>query len=302
MRGAPNQRGVFEAANHLELRGNLSRRIFEVRNGPHRERFTLLLNQLLAQITSHQRLDTDLFALWKNMNAQIQNMSQQLGDTLAQSRSAQRELQNRLEQLETAISECLADGEEDTNTLRNTLAAEIRNSNDDNLADLREQLPAVKTHEEFIKFLLNLDRNRLLGLIFENLDILIDKLPERSGQIQLDYEQYQADAKAAQSPFREFTDAHYDALMQAYANSVAIDGYYLRDEDLMVLADMSDRGLVIYVENSDRPGHFVAAVNHNPQGYADVLEVFHKGLHYERANLIRPAVQPLLLARQDLTQ
>ena len=290
MHGSPNALGTFVANNHLTIRGNLSREIFAVRNGPHRERLILLLNALLVQIGSTQQLDGDMLTLWQNMNDQIRDLPQLLRDAWAKGQSVQVEVQKRLESIKVAVANLLLDGQESTHGLRILMRAEILKSNAINVVDLKEQLATVKTHEDFIQFLLSLDNTRRLNLIFENLHLLMDKLPENAGQIQLDYAQYQADAIATQSPFRAFTEANFDPLMRAYSNSIAQDGYYLRDEDLMVLADMTQRGLAIYVTDRDHRDRFVQAVNHNPRNYADIIEVFHQGEHYERANLVHPLV------------
>ncbi len=283
--GSPNRNGVFAADNHAAIRRDLSREVFERRNGPHRERFIFLLNALLIQIGSTQRLGQDMLALWKNMNSQIPGLPQLLKNVWEKSQTTQTDMQKRLEDIKIAIASLLLDGQETTHALRNLLRGEILKSNAINVVDLKEPVRNVTTHEEFIQLLLQLETSRLRELVFENLHLLMDKLPESAGQIQLDYAQYQAEATATQSPFRAFTEAHFDALMRAYSDSVAIEGYYLRDEDLRVLADMSQRGLVIYVADRDHRDRFVEAVNHNPQNYENVIEVFHQGDHYERAIL-----------------
>ncbi|HEX3763823.1 MAG TPA: DUF4157 domain-containing protein [Kofleriaceae bacterium] len=94
---------------------------------------------------------------------------------------------------------------------------------------------------------------------------------------------YAADNAAAQPIYPAIVDAHAVALRNAYADVVVQNGYFLRQEDMVVLADIEQRGLILYRRHDQHADQYSEVLRHNDG--VNPVHVFHTGDHYERSTL-----------------
>ena len=95
------------------------------------------------------------------------------------------------------------------------------------------------------------------------------------------YQQYKLDIAGMGGAFGVVVANGLAALVAAYARCVAIDMYYLRQEDLEVLADRDVKGLIIYQEHDLHPGRYREYLVYEAARGAGIIRVFHSGAHYE---------------------
>ena len=95
--------------------------------------------------------------------------------------------------------------------------------------------------------------------------------------------EYAANNAAAQPIYPAIVDAHVVALRNAYADVVVQNGYFLRQEDMVVLADIQQRGLILYRRHDQHANQYSEVLRHNAG--VNPVHVFHTGDHYERSTL-----------------
>jgi hypothetical protein len=107
---------------------------------------------------------------------------------------------------------------------------------------------------------------------------------ESLGGLVHDYRAYAADAGNVTAAFLPMVQRRSTDFRNAYATAVMDAGYYLRSEDMEVLADTQNRSLVIHRRDDRNPQRFINLPVYQP-GRSNPVRVFHSGVHWEHANL-----------------
>lgn len=128
------------------------------------------------------------------------------------------------------------------------------------------------------------DPTKDAAFIQVNLDTLLKKIEPGKLPASGNYHAALQTRIAAPNLTEEMVTANFDKLFGAYLEVIKNKTYFLRQEDLLSLADMKNEGLVIYREHDIEPQRVIEAVSHHPER-ATVKRVFHQGVHYQHAEL-----------------
>ncbi|MBA3542676.1 MAG: hypothetical protein H0T79_23875, partial [Deltaproteobacteria bacterium] len=165
--------------------------------------------------------------------------------------------------------------------LRQQLVTEILASNAGSDREVKAQLKELGTA----------DRRRTLrsvptSYLTKLIESCLDRLRPIAGSIPVLTELVVAhnshNAPMVEQVFGELVQAKSADFLAAYARAVEDPGYYLRDIDLEVMADVQQRALFIYRESDVHPGQFVEHTRHNTEA-GNPMQIYHAGAHYEHA-------------------
>lgn len=128
------------------------------------------------------------------------------------------------------------------------------------------------------------ESDRLRVMVEINLDKILESIgPEKLKAFTLyQASKHQRDENGGLTSV--FVEDKFNELFGAYIRLVQCATYFLRQEDLLSLADMRKEGLVIYREHDTMQGSAVETLSH-ASDRAVVRRIFHRGLHYEHAEL-----------------
>lgn len=162
------------------------------------------------------------------------------------------------------------------------LIIQFEQSTSDNDKECKIALKATKDLAK--KWDIIVKSDRLPVMIQTNLNTILDMInTDKLTSIQA----YTTSLQAHEESFNltaKLVENNFDKLFDAYAKIVRHMTYFLRQEDLLTLADMQNEGLVIYREHDNISGNAVEALSH-ASTRATVRRIFHRGVHYEHAEL-----------------
>lgn len=121
----------------------------------------------------------------------------------------------------------------------------------------------------------------LFTLIDEDLDKVLSRL---QNTVLAWRGPYQAVRNNPAPSIRDLVGAHANGLYDGYCDIIKEEGYFLREEDMRTLADEEGVGLVMYILSDREPGKVVEHISHET-GRENVRRVFHRGVHYQHAEL-----------------
>lgn len=153
-------------------------------------------------------------------------------------------------------------------------------TSDSKYRETREQLSEKESQEEKNTVI---RQSPLLGdMINEDLNRVLAKLGDTILQKK---EAYTAARAVPEASMLDLVNADKNDLYDGYRDIVKENGYFLRQEDMLTLADMEEVALSIYIADDQQHGRVVNAVSHGAER-ADVRRIFHRGVHYEHAELV----------------
>jgi hypothetical protein len=188
--------------------------------------------------------------------------------------------QRRQQTIEALYREMIGEQLTPTRVLSTSLIDEVLASNAQSDQLLKALLTSAASDEQRFSMLQGQDKTVLTKLILENIDLLVAL--SDNGDIQEQYAKYEQQLTMINHTYDSIIGHHYQALMNAYSKSVAVDGFYLRDVDLQVLADMQKKPLKLYRRSDLNVRQY--AVQTYGEWDGEPIEVYHRGAHYERAH------------------
>ncbi|MGA9379387.1 MAG: hypothetical protein WBV73_11525, partial [Phormidium sp.] len=300
MFGAPNARGIYIYHDPDEIRENLSQYINDfafLLSQRYQPLFLDILQRINTQLSQGKSLTGDDLKLWTSF-IKIDKLQDEM-------KKASAEHQQRIDgnrQMRDKMVEQYLKATRSNEELIDILINKIELSNAESDAILKQQLQEKTTIEEKRQLLLQQNETTLSRVVSNNLSQLYEFFKSNNNQeLSKLYEKYQeAVDSIPEFALQRVVQKYYEKLIEAYTAVLAIpaspqnDSYYLREEDLMTIADMKKRGLVIYRQQGrEFNEHLSYSVERG-----NVFRVFHSGVHYERAELVNSDQE----ATQDLEE
>ncbi|WP_198120265.1 eCIS core domain-containing protein [Massilia rhizosphaerae] len=243
-----------------------------------------LLRQIYLKVIAGEALTTDENTAWREFRA-IEGIEQRLHELLEAENQRYQRLGVERGRIAQAYLEGIAGESATFEPLRQFLVQEVLRSGAKSDAEARAVIGRANAGPARSAQLRALPYVYLRGLVEANLDGLARagaEVPALQKLIE-SQRQYGHNVNAAVATFRPLVVEHAEQFLAAYSRCVLVPGYYLRDRDVMLLADIYGRQAVLYRQHDEHPGQY-QVISGNPDA-ENAVHVFHSGAHYEHATL-----------------
>jgi hypothetical protein len=240
-----------------------------------------LLRQIYLKVIAGEGLTRDENTAWREFGT-IEGIEQRLQSLLELENQRYTYLGVQRGQIVDNYLEVIAGPSATFEPLRQFLVMEVLRSRAQSDASVRERLESVSEPSR-TALLRQLPYVYLRSLVESNLDGLaraggdVDALRELIGR----QRNYGLNVNETATTFRPLVVEHAAQFLAAYSRCVAVPGYYLRDQDVMLLAQLYGKEAVLYRQHDVDPKRY-QVISGNPEAL-NAVHVFHSGVHYEHA-------------------
>ncbi|HZS37786.1 MAG TPA: hypothetical protein VFF06_13205, partial [Polyangia bacterium] len=246
-----------------------------------------LLRALLIKKASGTACTADQTIMWSVIEKNGP-LCEALYDAVGADREQMHALGQQREILLKRLLKLIRSAEPAARPLQLALIGEINASNAESDLTLQALFLSLDGAEDpCIALLGSIDESELRDAVESNFDLLHQILGMGGTNVD-EFLGYQKSAAQTGNGLLAFVTKWLEHLLPAYAPCVRRRGYYLRQEDLELLAQILGRPLVLVREDDRQPGMFVRVTPAPTVPEVNPLYVFHSGAHFEHAELTLP--------------
>ena len=288
--------GVYDAASNTyryagtdQIRFGIAGRITggQVDVSKYHERISGLLLDIYQKNSVGTGLELDESRLWNafkgipDIGTEMERLSERQGEKFAENMLLRK-------QIIQDFQGCIAENRPAYSPLRRYLVDEILTHDDLSARTVKPRLQAITSPEAREQVIVR-HADTLGDFLTGRLGELTERarsIPELGGLVAR-CNAYKLRTDEITFVFKPLVEHNSKAFLDAYAATLKIGTYFLTESDVETLADMLKRPLVIYYEYS--AGRFDLHNEYTPRGGAapgaSPIRVFHKGRHWDRAEL-----------------
>lgn len=279
--------GEYKHDNPTAIRRQIADRIRDGSAGipKYEAMISELLQTIDLKVVGKQDLGTDENRLLTQFK-KVSNFHNEVAAVRRQQELRYRGLQTARTRIIDRYRALITGPEEEYSLLRQFLIEQILASPSESDRSARTTLSRLSSSAERESTLRGMGPKYLNSVLSANLSMLTEYAGaiESLGGLVHDYRAYAADAGNVTAAFLPMVQRRSTDFRNAYATAVMDAGYYLRSEDMEVLADTQNRSLVIHRRDDRNPQRFINLPVYQP-GRSNPVRVFHSGVHWEHANL-----------------